>query len=272
MALSFETDFSHYISQALKLHKAAPVLGIYPDKRSVCDWLEDLIFYEDVRTTNSLVANFVPNPDKDILHLWAEKEPNEGFLDRAALPRTAIPFEELFSRLSLPSPWSNDNDFNRAPYCVDERIVRLLKGPLAENSQPGTGSNWNNHYTASTDGAALGINTYCSPHQQLLKLAGSPRAPKYNAFGQSNLNWGNEKEPLAIEKLQQHLRQPIFKVGFIEHPLYEWLGATPDGITCDGCLVEIKCPPKREPVRPKNEYDLTCMPFMNYAQVQVRVS
>jgi YqaJ-like viral recombinase domain len=38
----------------------------------------------------------------------------------------------------------------------------------------------------------------------------------------------------------------VLEFGLLQHPVYHWLGGSPDGITTNGKVVEIKCPISRE--------------------------
>ena len=56
------------------------------------------------------------------------------------------------------------------------------------------------------------------------------------------MRWGTEQEPVAKIAFSEFTGLSVEEVGFIEHPLIKGLGASPDGFTSDGALVEIKCP------------------------------
>lgn len=56
------------------------------------------------------------------------------------------------------------------------------------------------------------------------------------------MRWGTEQEPVAKIAFSEFTGLSVEDVGFIEHPLIKGLGASPDGFTSDGGLVEIKCP------------------------------
>ena len=38
----------------------------------------------------------------------------------------------------------------------------------------------------------------------------------------------------------------MHEIGLVPHPVYRWLGGSPDGITESGKLIEIKCPLRRD--------------------------
>lgn len=63
--------------------------------------------------------------------------------------------------------------------------------------------------------------------------------PKYvNAA----MQWGIDHEPLAKEKFESETGILIQDVGFVPHSTIENFGASPDGFTSDGNLIETKCP------------------------------
>lgn len=63
--------------------------------------------------------------------------------------------------------------------------------------------------------------------------------PKYiNAA----MQWGIDHEPLAKEKFESETGILIQDVGFVPHPTIDNFGASPDGLTSDGYLIETKCP------------------------------
>ncbi|KAJ3298729.1 hypothetical protein HK104_010366 [Borealophlyctis nickersoniae] len=49
-------------------------------------------------------------------------------------------------------------------------------------------------------------------------------------------------EPLAIQFMEKYLQQKIEGFGLLTHDHYPWLGASVDGVTSNGTIVEIKCP------------------------------
>lgn len=59
-------------------------------------------------------------------------------------------------------------------------------------------------------------------------------------------------EPIAIHRYQMLTKKMGLKFGLIPHPTYDFIGGSPDLITLDGILVEIKCPYKRNSSRIDN--------------------
>jgi putative phage-type endonuclease len=85
-------------------------------------------------------------------------------------------------------------------------------------------------------------NPYCSYKNFLMKKCGIGEKFSGNIF----TYWGQRFEPI-VQKLYSHMNDKnVYEFGFIIHEKYSYLGASPDGITSDGIMIEIKCPYKRE--------------------------
>jgi putative phage-type endonuclease len=60
------------------------------------------------------------------------------------------------------------------------------------------------------------------------------------------LQWGVRYEEVANMFYQYKMNVNVFEFGIIRHPSIECLGASPDGISEHGIMLEIKCPWKRK--------------------------
>jgi len=58
--------------------------------------------------------------------------------------------------------------------------------------------------------------------------------------------WGKKYEEIATRLYRQYYKTEVIEFGLLPHPRLKWLGASPDGITPDGIMLEIKCPYKRK--------------------------
>ena len=58
-------------------------------------------------------------------------------------------------------------------------------------------------------------------------------------------NWGERFEPIASAVYAQKNETDVHDLGLIVHPEYDFLAASPDGITSEARLIEIKCPRNR---------------------------
>ena len=56
------------------------------------------------------------------------------------------------------------------------------------------------------------------------------------------MQWGVEQEVAAKEAFENATGLIVTDVGFIDHNRISFLGCSPDGLTSDGCAIEIKCP------------------------------
>ena len=74
---------------------------------------------------------------------------------------------------------------------------------------------------------------------------------------------GNRFEPISVEIYKDKTGKDVYEFDSIEHPLYHFLAASPDGIDSDGIMIEIKNPLTRSIIgAPKPEY---------YTQTQIQM-
>ena len=85
----------------------------------------------------------------------------------------------------------------------------------------------------------------------------------------STLHWGNKYEPLTIAIYEKLYATKVGEFGCIRHPIYPWIGASPDGINIDpnskrfGRMIEVKNIVNRE---------ITGIPFEAYwIQTQIQM-
>ena len=95
--------------------------------------------------------------------------------------------------------------------------------------------------TASDAATAIGVNKYETPQGLLLKKCGF--GEKFS--GNAATRHGEKYEDEARILYEQRHGEVVHEIGLCPHPLYNWLGGSPDGVTSSGKLVEIKCPPQR---------------------------
>lgn len=70
------------------------------------------------------------------------------------------------------------------------------------------------------------------------RMTGVPvEGPKASA-----LQWGTDTEPLAQATYEQQTGFFVDTCGFLEHPLYPYAGASPDGLVGTDRGLELKCP------------------------------
>lgn len=70
------------------------------------------------------------------------------------------------------------------------------------------------------------------------RLTGEPK----QAFVNDAMRWGTETEPQARAMYAFNEGMEVVETGFVPHPSIAMSGASPDGLSGDDGLVEIKCP------------------------------
>jgi len=68
----------------------------------------------------------------------------------------------------------------------------------------------------------------------------------YNSSAIPALKWGTMYEPMATRIYANIIKKEIFEFGLVINDEIKNFGASPDGITEDGVMIEIKCPIKRK--------------------------
>jgi len=95
--------------------------------------------------------------------------------------------------------------------------------------------------TASDVASAIGDNHYETPDAFVKK-----KVLKTKWAGNAATEHGTLLEPLVRDLYDQRTGRKSHEIGLVQHRQYPWLGASPDGVTEDGLLIEIKCPLTRK--------------------------
>jgi putative phage-type endonuclease len=107
----------------------------------------------------------------------------------------------------------------------------------------------NEMLTASDWGTILGMNHYSNSNEVLKKKCGD------NTFiTNAAMQWGNKYESVAVLIYEHRNKVDILEFGCLRHPFIPFLGASPDGITSEGIMLEIKCPTSRQITGTPPEY------------------
>jgi len=142
------------------------------------------------------------------------------------------------------------------------RCVRQLRKFRQMTFAPQRSNEWlelrKNLLTASDLASALGKGKFTT-RPKLLQSKAEARAAKSAApmpppetpgapkpFKSPALSWGTMFEPM-IARIYSEMNDDItlYEFGLIQHPILKCFGASPDGITEFGKMLEIKCPWKR---------------------------
>jgi len=148
------------------------------------------------------------------------------------------------------------------PQTVHPSVQHVLRRHQYEQRTPAWYDVRKGLITASDAGGALNIPAFKSqsnPRRDCLrqKTTGS-------FTGNHMTRHGQKYEDEVRERAMQALGECAWEVGLLVHEKYAWLGASPDGISSTGRLIEIKCPYSRKP-------SPTSVPPVYYAQIQVQL-
>ena len=116
--------------------------------------------------------------------------------------------------------------------------------------------------TASDAAGALGIPAFTGQRNVREGLLKQKVSGTFT--GNHMTRWGQDNEDQVCARAMKALGEEAFEVGLVVHDSLPWLGASPDGVTNTGRLIEIKCPYKRKPV----PYEV---PHHYWPQIQVQL-
>lgn len=102
-----------------------------------------------------------------------------------------------------------------------------------------------NLITASDFGQSLGKGKFSTQKQFFKKKCGFEEKIKFDPYI-APLKWGIMYEPIATKIYEKREEIKINEFGLLIHPTINYFGASPDGITDNGILLEVKCPYKRK--------------------------
>jgi len=125
---------------------------------------------------------------------------------------------------------------------VHEQVQYLLSLPHHEQRSEEWFAQRKNKLTSSDIDAVLGNNKYSSAEEILFKKNGLARP----FTGNEATRHGQKYEDEAIAKYCAMHNKKTFSFGLIPHPTIEFLAGSPDDITYDGIVVEVKCPLRRK--------------------------
>jgi putative phage-type endonuclease len=126
-----------------------------------------------------------------------------------------------------------------------EQVERLAKIPQpAQRSEEWYNTRWN-LITASDIAQALEEGKFGTQKDFLIKKCDPESAGSFNA-NLPPLVWGVKYEPVANALYEFRTGQRVLEFGLLKHPTLDFIGASPDGITQQGIMLEIKCPWRRK--------------------------
>jgi putative phage-type endonuclease len=134
-----------------------------------------------------------------------------------------------------------------------ERTVLRARELIAQEYAEQRSQEWldlrENMITASDAASAIGESRYESEDAFVKK-----KVLRTKFAGNAATAHGTLLEPIVRDLYDKKYNRKSHEIGLVQHRDYPWLGASPDGVTEDGILIEIKCPLTRkiEPNVPKH--------------------
>lgn len=98
--------------------------------------------------------------------------------------------------------------------------------------------------TASDLAQALGKGKFASQKDFYIKKSGY--VEQTFDFTIPPMKHGTMFEPVANSFYENLMSTKVHEFGLLKHPELEWFGASPDGVTDNGVMLEIKCPYRRK--------------------------
>lgn len=126
-----------------------------------------------------------------------------------------------------------------------QKLKNLLQLPKIEQRTREWFDLRSNMITASDLGQSLGEGKFGTPNQIFKKKCGYEEEVPFNNYIPP-LKWGCMFECIATEIYMRRQMTHVHEFGILRHPTIPYFGASPDGITSEGIMLEIKCPFKRK--------------------------
>jgi len=134
---------------------------------------------------------------------------------------------------------------------------------------------WLEQRRGKISGTAVGVLENCNPYQKqedLLRsmvrdLAGAPSEFKMNPA----VEHGHAMEPVAKQWYEKAFNVIVDETDFVVHPMYEFLGASPDGLVGLDGAIEIKCPYPRFTKAPYSVFDEKKKMYLRQCQLVMEV-
>ena len=126
-----------------------------------------------------------------------------------------------------------------------ERLAWLLCAPQLAQRTPEWYEARQTMVTASDVAQCINKGKFGTQKEFFVKKVAPELAPPFNATI-APLAWGIKYEEVAKRLYEARHRVRVHELGLLRHPVLDFIGASPDGITEHGIMLEIKCPWRRK--------------------------
>jgi len=124
-----------------------------------------------------------------------------------------------------------------------EKLTNILKIPKIEQKSPEWYEARHKIISASDFAQALGEGKFGTQRDLIIKKVDPP---EYGTLNNPFFEWGNMFEQVASDIYAKMHNVKMYEFGLLRHPHISYAGASPDGISENGIMLEIKCPLKRK--------------------------
>ena len=118
---------------------------------------------------------------------------------------------------------------------------------------------WLKQRRGKISGTAVGVLENCNPYQKQDDLLRSMVRDLAGAESEFKMvpavEHGQMMEPVAKQWYEKAFNVIVDETDFVVHPMYEFLGASPDGLVGLDGAIEIKCPYPRFTKSPYSVFD-----------------
>ena len=179
-----------------------------------------------------------------LLDLVINNNTKLGLTDVALIKRV-----KKLSKLCIP--------FNISSQMIEDRIQtielykrqlnNLFKVPQFTQRTPEWYNERHKMISSSDFATAIGDGKFSSQKDFIIKKCSPLTTTSTFDANHEILSWGIKYEPIATNIYGKRNNVVIHEFGLIKHqnPQYNYIGASPDGITENGIMIEIKCPYRR---------------------------
>lgn len=143
----------------------------------------------------------------------------------------------------------DERDFEERKQTIQryqQQLKNLMQIPKVEQRSEDWYNIRKSLITASDFAQALGEGKFGTQKQIFQKKCGYEEEKGLSSFSLAPLKWGCMFEPVAQKIYSDRMGVFINEFGIIRHPTRTYFGASPDGISEHGIMLEIKCPYKRK--------------------------
>ena len=226
---------------------------------------------EEIIKKHNKLKGHIKDPSKliELINTVVNEAQEEGLFN---LQKGGDVEEELceeMSKLSISDKCSwHDKDFRFEckPPLKDlfKQVEYIEKLPQPEQRTPEWYKMRDQRVTASVAGAIVGMNPHQSRDDTLRDKLGLGKP--FSGFVATE--HGTRMEEIATMLYEIETGKPVTEFGLVPHPYIPFIGASPDGITRDGIMLEIKCPKTRAI---KTTGTLEDVPKYYWAQMQMQL-